>query len=143
MMTITIMVATAAADHPMDITDPKVAVADIIEAARTRATIIMEMSADALISTMGLIETDITSDPIKDMMNTMGTMTMISDATASSPAHVSAGLILQFMDFGSVERRSSRNSGFQRRNISARMFIAFDLAPSMTKKFPHPPYRQA
>lgn len=75
-MTITIMVATAAADHLMDITDPKVAVADIIEAARTGATIIMEMGADALISTMGLIETDITSDPIKDMMNTMGTMTI-------------------------------------------------------------------
>jgi hypothetical protein len=75
MMTITIMVATIAADQLMDITDPGAA-ADIIEAGRTGATIIMEMGADALISTTGLIETDITSDPIMDMMNTTGTMTI-------------------------------------------------------------------
>jgi hypothetical protein len=74
-MTITITVATAAVDHLMDITDPRAA-ADIIEAGRIGATIIMETGADALISTTGLIETDITSDPIRDMMNMTGTMTI-------------------------------------------------------------------
>lgn len=72
-MTITIMIATTAADRVMDIMGPAAA-ADIIEEARTGTTIIIEMDADALISTTDIIEADIISDPTAGMMNTTVTM---------------------------------------------------------------------
>jgi hypothetical protein len=72
-MTITVMIATTAADRVMDIMGPAAA-ADIIGEARTGMTIITEMDADALISTTDLIEADITSDHIAGMMNTTGIM---------------------------------------------------------------------
>ena len=72
-MTITVMIAPTAADRVMDIM-ALAAAADIIGDARTGMTIIMEMDADALISTTDLIEADITSDHTAGMMNTTGIM---------------------------------------------------------------------
>ncbi len=72
-MTITVMIAPTAADRVMDIIGPAAA-ADIIGEARMGITIIMEMDADAPISTTDLIEADITSDHTAGMMNMTGIM---------------------------------------------------------------------